>query len=570
MSWFASLRAALLPFLVLTSLGAVSAHAEWPPTPSGRVPLCESPAEQQSPASAPDGWGGAIVAWTDYRNGTADIYAQRVDGSGGLRWPADGIAVCVAPGSQSNPLVVTDAAGGAIVLWQDDRDVGRLRAQRLDASGEPLWPQEVLVCAVGAGQREASACADGIGGALVSWQEYRAPSDTARTDYPNIYAQRLDSAGARLWTDGGVAVCTADGWQIDPTIVPDGSGGAIVIWDDARADWDVYAQRVSSGGAVAWTAGGIALVTEPGYQLYHDACADGAGGAIVAWSDGRGPEVYDIYTQRINSSGTVLWGANGLGACVAPGSQVRPAVATDGAKGAIITFEDQSGTESSIGAQHVGEAGTLLWPAQGLPLAVAPGYKQVPRIVTDGAGGAIVVWEDARNSASFGWDLYGQQVDAHGRLRWANEGAPIQVGPGSTTSLAMVPDGGSGAILAWCQLASTSSWDIYAQHVGEITAPTPLAERVRRPSLAPIRPNPAPDGATLRFMLPLGAEVTLAVHDQQGRRLRSLVRGSLSAGEHTWRWDGRDDRGRRLPSGVYFVTLEAGGVRLSRRVTVVH
>jgi hypothetical protein len=552
---------------LLLSLAAAPVQAGWP---HFRIPICEAPAEQQSPASAPDGSGGVIIAWTDYRNGTADIFAQRVDGSGDLRWAAGGIEVCAVAGEQRNPAVIADGAGGVVVVWQDDRGSGQLRAARFDGSGVALWSHEVLVSSM-VGGLDFTACADGAGGVLVSWQGYRAAaSDTGSVGHPDVFAQRLDGAGARLWSDAGAVVCSAQGWQIDPTVVADGGGGAIVSWVDRRSDWDVYAQRVTSDGGIAWQANGVGLGTGPALQLYHDASADGAGGAIVAWSDDRGPEGYDIYAQRIDASGAILWEANGIGVLVARGSQHRPRVATDGAGGAIIACEDNRGDHQIIRAQRVNGAGSPRWSPHGEALGLSSGYQQAPRIVADGARGAFVVWEDARNLSASGWDLYGQHVDPDGGPLWDAEGASIEAGPGSAVFLALTFDGGAGAFLAWCHRANVSAWNIYARHVGEeASSPTRVDKRTDI-FLEPARPNPAPDGATLRFSLARAAHAALTIHDHQGRLVRELMRGPLAAGAHTWQWDGRDNRGQLIPSGVYFVRLVADGESQSRTVTVMH
>jgi hypothetical protein len=50
----------------------------------------------------------------------------------------------------------------------------------------------------------------------------------------------------------------------------------------------------------------------------------------------------------------------------------------------------------------------------------------------------------------------------------------------------------------------------------------------------------------------------LIVYDVLGRKVRALVEGHREAGSHTALWNGRDDRGRELKSGVYFCVLEAG------------
>ncbi|MBI1799059.1 MAG: hypothetical protein HYR73_05180, partial [Candidatus Eisenbacteria bacterium] len=78
-------------------------------------------------------------------------------------------------------------------------------------------------------------------------------------------------------------VCTAANNQYSPTIVSDGTGGAIVTWYDyrSRTGSDIYAQHVLASGAVdpAWPADGRALCTAANSQQYPTIITDGAGGA---------------------------------------------------------------------------------------------------------------------------------------------------------------------------------------------------------------------------------------------------------------------------------------------------
>ena len=81
-------------------------------------------------------------------------------------------------------------------------------------------------------------------------------------------------------------------------------------------------------------------------------------------------------------------------------------------------------------------------------------------------------------------------------------------------------------------------------------------------------PNPANPRVTLRFTLPTAGTVHLALHDARGRRVRTLLGADLDAGEHTVRWDGRDDAGRFLPTGVYLYRLADRAAVATGRVTL--
>ncbi len=87
------------------------------------MPVCNDAFSQTLWGSsiATDIMGGAVIAWTDDRDGGERVYAQRISYSGVPQWTANGVAVCAADGQQRFIATVPDMAGGAIVAWVDDR-----------------------------------------------------------------------------------------------------------------------------------------------------------------------------------------------------------------------------------------------------------------------------------------------------------------------------------------------------------------------------------------------------------------------------------------------------------------
>jgi len=82
-------------------------------------------------------------------------------------------------------------------------------------------------------------------------------------------------------------------------------------------------------------------------------------------------------------------------------------------------------------------------------------------------------------------------------------------------------------------------------------------------------PNPFNPRVSLRFHLDLGGHVQLAVYDQRGRLVRTLLDREMPAGENRVVWDGKDQNGRAAASGVYSVVLSGGGERRSRKATLI-
>ncbi len=84
--------------------------------------------------------------------------------------------------------------------------------------------------------------------------------------------------------------------------------------------------------------------------------------------------------------------------------------------------------------------------------------------------------------------------------------------------------------------------------------------------LAPSRPNPCSRATTIRFGLDQPGPVGLRLFDPDGRLVRTLIRGVLPPGDHEIEWQGRDEAGHLLPSGVYFYRLETDDGQLSRQL----
>ena len=265
---------------------------------------------------APDGSGGAVVAWQEYTGDQWDVRAQRISSAGVLQWAAGGIAVAATSHRDWCPVIMSDGSGGAVIAWSENKDDGTagIRAQRVNSAGVPQWTEGGSVVFAAATAQEMFnivLAGDGSGGAIVGWLK-----DTGGSD---IYAQRVDSSGTRRWAAGGVAVCSNMYTQTHLVAVSDGAGGAVMAWHDERSQnevweiWDIYAQRVSAAGATLWASNGVAICHSAQIRTAAAIVPDGSGGAILAWNDQRtaGYENEHLYAQRVNAQG-------GLGGGSAP------------------------------------------------------------------------------------------------------------------------------------------------------------------------------------------------------------------------------------------------------------
>jgi hypothetical protein len=108
-------------------------------------------------------------------------------------------------------------------------------------------------------------------------------------------------------------------------------------------------------------------------------------------------------------------------------------------------------------------------------------------------------------------------------------------------------------------LYAATPWGLYRLETSrEITAVEETGAVPQRFALYPNYPNPFNPSTTIRFSLAQAGEAELSIYDLLGQQVATLVRGPQEAGIHTLQWDGRDDRGRELASGVYLCRLRAG------------
>ena len=91
----------------------------------------------------------------------------------------------------------------------------------------------------------------------------------------------------------------------------------------------------------------------------------------------------------------------------------------------------------------------------------------------------------------------------------------------------------------------------------------PMADRLNAPF-----PNPFNPSTTVSFDLAAPGPVRVRIYDAQGRMIRDLVRAEYPAGHHEVAWDGRNDQGGSMPSGVYFLRFDASGTVATSKMTL--
>ena len=541
-----------------------AAPAQWSTSPNVNNAICVTANQQQAPRVVSDGNGGAIITWWDLNPTTSDynIYAQRINAAGVVQWTVNGIAMCANPALQHVPEITSDGNGGAIIAWQDNRSGNAdIYAQRVNGSGAVQWAVDgVPVCAATRDQTFPQLTTDGGGGAVIVWQDLR-----GGTNYVP-YAQKLNAAGAAQWTVDGVLL-SATGSAETPQIVGDGSGGAIVAWHQyTSGEFDVYAQHVTAGGVLEWGSSGVVVCALAGNQFRPQMAGDGAGGAVIVWEDYRNVFYSNLYAQRVGAGGVVQWAVNGVAVAPSTLGQIRQKLLSDGSGGVFVAWQYGN---NLVYAQRVSSNGAPLWAADGVSIGAA-GDSRYPDMATDGASGAIVTWYDYRGSGN--GDIFAQRITPAGTVLWVTDGVGVCRNPAGQVFPRLVAGGDGSSIIAWddSRSSSTGSTDIYAQRInagGTLGGATGVGEGGQAPvsfSLGQNYPNPFNPSTTIRYGVPQSSHVSLVIYNSLGQKIAVLVQSEQAAGDHAVRFEASG-----FPSGVYYYVLKAGEYVETRRMLLV-
>lgn len=399
-------------------------------------------------------------------------------------------------------------------------------------AGVAWQPNGVPACSQPGAQESPYVAAVGNGETVVAWADVRG------IDY-DIYAQRLDAAGNTMWTVGGIRVCGAAYDQQFPAVVADGVGGAMVVWQDGRLGddgLDLYAQRLSVTGVPQWAADGVPVcshpagMTDPPMAFSH-AVTTAPGGFIVAWRDTRSDPIAgntEIYAQKVGLAGTPLWTLNGvrlLGFSTVKWSTRNPVITPDDSGGAVVVWQDartSATTGNDLYAQRVTSAGVAAWANNGVAVCSAPGDQGYPDLMNLGGGETAIVWEDKRSG---NYDVYAQRLSGSGTEQWGANGR-LLCNAANDQRTPRVVASGQDMVIAWTDKRASSVYtDIYAQkldHYGNTSWQSNGSAICIAPgSQTRIRMTSAPSGYTLLAWMDTRNEATIALYDVYGQMIDS-------------------------------------------------
>lgn len=595
-------------------------------TPGGKA-ICTMPNEQNGGLIKVSG-DNVFINWMDIRNGSVGIYYQVLDANGNELLEPNGKQVFwgLSGDAPKKEYMILPRSNDSVVIWQDTRfanDGYRIFFQFLSEDGQTALEtngRQVTLQSEGKQEFSHAVVTDNDQIALV-WVD-------GREEYPNIYAQLIDVNGDRLWGDGGIKL-TQDAplSQLDPKISyhngsfyigwsnlevvessfryhvygqrilneeklwgPDGvmisvlTGaelnyecrltdiiGDIYVWsrvDPGSGTQTIWAKRIAEDGNAytGWADAGLQTTDIDDWivQLLPVAQATPQGVAI-AWKDLRSG-VFQYYAQHFSGDGQRLWDSQGMQvAATAHEQEFIDFTVTD--YGIIGSWCELVGDEHDILAQKFSFSGTPLWGSLGNVVAQRDSSQSNPNLVSFDDNGVLVTWTEYLALDS---DIYYDYLNNNGELVIGGGGAVLsEAGKGQYEPKACVLN--NNAYVLWSDGRSSGKTEILGLYARKVNNETVSNADLVSPGLQSLKlrqnyPNPFNPSTTIALDMPQKGEIELAIYNTKGQLVKKLYQGELVKGTHSFSWNGQDENGNAVSSGLYFYSALQGKKRQSRKM----
>ncbi len=321
-------------------------------------------------------WEEQLYDYEKSRNSNSEIFAQKYNSLGVPQWVNGGVQVCSGNGLRMAPVISSDGNNGAVIVFEDSRNCipadslynTDIYAQRIDNNGNLKWTANGLPVSLKAGNQSPWEVfmQPNKNNFSISYSTYVTSPRYYDTD---INVQQLNINGMRTWSANGIRLDTLldDGNFEKLKIKSDGKGGVVAFWGKYKyVSNDVYdyslIQRIDSAtGNLLWPSSKINLINDPKeYSFANDLISDAAGNlifSVLPYNDTAGYS----RLQKINTSGTAQWGPGGKDYWFVADMLVPQA---DGSIIAIsneITTSDGTLDYSNIAAYKIDSNGVPVW-----------------------------------------------------------------------------------------------------------------------------------------------------------------------------------------------------------------
>lgn len=361
---------------------------------SNSVPVCK-----------PGPYNSAYIIWKETGPGSSEqIRAQRVSSSGNLLWDKDGIIISSGTRSIGDFSAASDKNGRLFICYlpreADGHGFYGIRMQVLSSDGKLMLPEGLDI--PGSPNKKSSVLpvVDNTGSLAIFWLENITDKTVLMSQIINISGNLNDIKKPSVISDPSINVYSF--------IVKIINSNFYVVWQTQKENKDIYHQLVNRGGKILWQKSGVQVLPSKGDQLNPQPIIS-EGNILLTWTDDSA-EDKNILIQKYDINGAAMWNKSGIPVIKIRGDQFGQKVVSDGNQGAIITWIDRrfENLHGNIYAQRINNEGKILWDSSGILIASSKNTeKSYTSVIPDVTGGVVVVFKEKRDGKNM---IFGHKV----------------------------------------------------------------------------------------------------------------------------------------------------------------
>jgi hypothetical protein len=446
---------------------------------------------------------------------------------------------------------VLQAVDGGYVLLGHSRSFGGggedVWLVRTDTLGETLWTREYGGAEYDYGQSMVQTSDSGYAIAGIT-ESFGAGNE-------DVYLIRTDMRGDTLWTRTYGGEATDEAYSVRQTT----DRGFIIAGRTSSyaGGANVYLVKTDSAGDTLWTRyyGGVG--SDRGRSVLQT--ADGGYVVVGPTTESTGTKV-DVMLIKTNAAGDSLWGRT-YGGDSTDDYGYAVLQAPDGGFFVIGYTQSFGAGRADVYVIRTDSLGDTLWTR-----CYGGTEWDEARAADLTADGDLFIAGYTQSAGAGAWDVYVLKIDAQGETLWTKTFG----GAANDHAWAVQATADGGAIVGGITLSfGAGSADMYlikTDPAGYVAVNTPRPEFELTAGGLIGSASLFTSVATLRYALTVAGPARLQVRDISGRIVRTLENGFQKPGVYTATWNGRDERGREVPKGVYFVRVAGSSAQPVRVV----
>lgn len=509
---------------------------------------------QQFPVIASDGASQFMIAWNDWRYGLGDIFSHKIRIND--KNDIENIRINDDDGSsfQENPAVTHNRNGTFMVTWSDYRYGGQDIYLHTIDSASPANSTNLKVSeshgTLNSQVRPAIAASRNT---TIVWHHRQ------EVDW-QVRSQQLDDSGGLVDSNKVVSGFFQNSKMVNPHISCYENGNSVMVWAESdnqnlSGNWNIYAQRFDQNQNQIGTPILVNFDTQEGRQDLPQVAVNPRGGFVITYYDYNNNN-NTIMCQRFDSQGIPL-GTNFIVNTGSFGAQKGAAPLVCNYKGEFfIVWSGRTQNYQGIFYKRYDGNGV---PVNGATLVDSVTTTDIelihPAIDMDFDNSFIIAWQKSDITQRFG-DIYANYYDETGQLHYPTFKVHTYQGAFSSSPDVAIYDGRLFA--AWQDNRITGQGvDIWGSLM-ELHPATRLKSK-GLPFTFSLKsfPNPFNPRTTINYTMPQTVNGDILIVNLLGQQVSLLKSGRLERGEHHVAWDGTNDEGRDVPSGMYICVFKS-------------